>query len=68
MLTALFDSSIVGMHRSIEKYDKITKCGVETDLIRDMVDMLEVSNEFKANTKAIKVADEMIGTIIDIMA
>ena len=68
MLTGIFDSSIIGMHRSIEKYDRLVKRGEDTELIRDMVEIMKVGNEFKANTRAIKVADDMIGSIIDIMA
>lgn len=68
MLTGLFDSSLMGMHRSIERYNDIVRRGFETDLINDVVEIMKVSNEFKANVRAIKVGDEMIGTIIDIMA
>lgn len=68
MLSNLMNTSIVGMQKSIERYESIIKRSEDSDLIRDMVEMLEVSSEFKANTKAIKVADEMLGTVIDILA
>ncbi|MBU1627517.1 hypothetical protein KKB18_09135 [bacterium] len=66
MISGIFDSSIMGMQRTIAKYDSIVKGGEDSALIHDMVDMIKVSSEFKANTKSIKVADEMFGTIINI--
>jgi hypothetical protein len=68
MITTLLNTSIAGINKSIEKYNSIMNRGKESDLIKDITDMMIVSNEFKTNTKAVKVADEMLGTIIDIMA
>jgi len=68
MLIGLFDTSIIGMQKSFEQYNKIVRREQESDLIRDLVEMVKAKDGFKANTKGLKVADEMLGTIIDILA
>jgi flagellar hook protein FlgE len=68
MLSGIFNSSVMGMQKSIEKYNSIVSKGQETDLIRDMTEMLKIKSEFKADTKVIKTVDEMLGAIIDLMA
>jgi flagellar hook protein FlgE len=39
-----------------------------TDLAKEMTDMLQNKNELAANVKTIKVQNEMIGTLLDMIA
>lgn len=68
-----------GVYASVEKTGDPspvaleTRGGVETlveksnaDLAGSMVDMMVASRSFEANVKAIKTADEMTGTVLDL--
>jgi len=68
MISTPLNVSVSGIHKSIEKYNNILKGGLDTDLLKDTIELLEASNELKANIKSLKTADEMLGTIIDVMA
>jgi flagellar basal body rod protein FlgG len=39
-----------------------------TDLAKEMTDMITNKNELKANTKVIRAQDEMLGALLDIIA
>jgi flagellar hook protein FlgE len=41
--------------------------GSGTDLTRSMVDLITDQRTFEANTKSIQTADEMLGTILDVV-
>jgi flagellar basal body rod protein FlgG len=42
--------------------------GQAVDLAREMVEMIVAKHGFSANAKTIQVADEMLGSLIDVLA
>ncbi|SEQ14716.1 hypothetical protein SAMN05428969_2187 [Devosia sp. YR412] len=64
-----------GMQRASDRFEASanriarTGTGLETsDLATDIVDMKQAEIDFKASTKVVKVADDMIGAMLDILA
>ena len=66
-ISSAIDSALTGMRNNINDLGDIARKGFETDLANDMVELLKIRNDFKANTKVIKTADEMLGSILDII-
>jgi flagellar hook protein FlgE len=68
MITSAFSSALSGIYKSVEMLNKVAKSGAERDFVQDMSDLIVSEASFKANTKTMKTADEMIGSIIDTFA
>lgn len=64
-----------GLQRATDRFEasasRIARfgTGLETsDLATDIIDMKQAEIDFKASTKVIKVADDMLGSMLDILA
>lgn len=65
-----------GMHRAAERFEASanrvarfgTGLGGEVDLATEMVDVMLAKTDFEAATKVVKVADNMAGSLLDILA
>ncbi len=58
-----------GMNNSIKEFNKIAQDIANpntVDIAKDMVDMIQQKDNFKANAKVVKTYNELMGTIIDI--
>ncbi|HTO28333.1 MAG TPA: flagellar basal body rod C-terminal domain-containing protein [Devosia sp.] len=64
------------MHRAADRFEASanrvarfgTGLGGEVDLATEMVDVMMAETDFKAATKIVRVADEMAGSLLDILA
>ena len=63
-------SSYAGVERALTRFDKAAQeiARPEGDLVKGTVEMTEAKATFEANLAVIKTADEMKGTLIDIVA
>ena len=65
-----------GMQRAADRFEASanrvarfgTGLGGEVDLTTEMVDVMMAQTDFEAATKAVKVADNMAGALLDILA
>lgn len=65
-----------GMQRAADRFEASaarvarfgTGLGGEVDLATEMVDVMMAETDFKASTKLVRVADEMAGSLLDILA
>jgi flagellar basal body rod protein FlgG len=65
-----------GMERAADRFEASanriarfgTGLGGEIDLAAEMVDVMMAETDFKAATKIVRVADEMAGSLLDILA
>lgn len=65
-----------GMQRAADRFEDSanrvarfgTGLGGEVDLATEMVDVMMAETDFKAATKIVRVADEMAGSLLDILA
>ena len=65
-----------GMQRAADRFEASaarvarsgTGLGGEIDLATEMVDVMMAETDFKASAKLIRVADEMAGSLLDILA
>lgn len=65
-----------GMHRAADRFEasaaKVARFGTglggEVDLATEMVDVMMAETDFKASAKIVRVADEMAGSLLDILA
>ncbi|MGB3338891.1 MAG: flagellar basal body rod C-terminal domain-containing protein [Devosia sp.] len=65
-----------GMQRAADRFEASanrvarfgTGLGGEVDLATEMVDVMMAETDFKASAKLVRVADEMAGSLLDILA
>jgi flagellar basal body rod protein FlgG len=65
-----------GMQRAADRFEASanrvarfgTGLGGEVDLATEMVDVMMAKTDFEAATKVVKVADNMAGSLLDILA
>jgi hypothetical protein len=57
-----------GFDRLNRAAGRIARDGAEGDLAGNFVEVMKARHEVKANAKMVRVADETIGTLIDILA
>ena len=65
-----------GMHRAAERFEASanrvarfgTGLGGEVDHATEMVNVMMAETDFKAASKIVRVADEMAGSLLDILA
>jgi len=65
-----------GMHRAADRFEASaarvarfgTGLGGEVDLATEMVNVMMAETDFKASAKLVRVADEMAGSLLDILA
>ena len=48
--------------------DRIARNGADDDLAANVVDMLKARQHVRANVAVVRTADEMIGTLLDVLA
>lgn len=76
MAISAISSGISGMHRAADRFEASanrvarfgTGLGGEVDLASEMVDVMMAETDFKAATKIVRVADDMVGSLLDILA
>lgn len=59
-----------GFERSAQSADRITKAFLPDsteDPVVPLIELKQASNQVKASAKVIKVGDEMLGTVLDIL-
>jgi hypothetical protein len=57
-----------GSDRVSQAADRIARNGMDDDLAGNMVNMLEARRHVRANVAVVRTADEMIGTLLDVLA
>jgi flagellar hook-associated protein FlgK len=64
-----------GMHRAADRFEasaaRVARFGTglgEVDLATEMVEVMMAETDFKASAKIVRIADEMAGSLIDILA
>jgi flagellar basal body rod protein FlgC len=57
-----------GFDRLTQAAGRIARNGAGDDLAGNMVDMLKARQEVRANVAVVRTADEMIGTLLDVLA
>ena len=64
-----------GMHRAAERFEasavRVARYGTglgEIDLASEMVNVMMAETDFRASAKIVRVADEMAGSLLDILA
>jgi hypothetical protein len=57
-----------GFDRLARAADRIARNGAGADLAGNMVDMLKSRQDVRANVAVGRTADEMIGTLLDVLA
>jgi len=57
-----------GFDRLSRAADRIARNGAGDDLAGNMVDMLKARQDVRANVAVVRAADEMIGTLLDVLA
>ena len=57
-----------GFDRLSRAADRIARNGDSDDLAGNMVDMLKARQDVRANVTVVRTADEMIGTLLDVLA
>jgi hypothetical protein len=65
-----------GMQRAADRFEASanrvarfgTGLGGEVDLATEMVDVMMAETDFKASAKLVRVADDMTGSLLDILA
>ena len=71
MLSAI-DQGSRGIKAGIDRLDRaadhIAREGADGDLAGNIVDLLKAKQEVRAGVSVVKVADETIGTLIDVLA
>ena len=71
MLTAI-DEGMRGINTGFDRLNRaasrIARDGAEGDVTGNLVEMMKARHEVRINATAIRVADETIGTLIDVMA
>lgn len=71
MLKAI-DSSLQGINAGFARLDRaadrIARDGAGGDITGNLVDTIKARHEVRVNATAIRVADDTIGTLIDILA
>ena len=71
MLSAI-DQGSRGINAGIDRLsgaaDHIAREGANGDLAGNVVDLLKAKQEVRAGASVVKVADETIGTLIDVLA
>jgi hypothetical protein len=71
VLTAI-DEGIRGINTGFDRLNRaagrIARDGAGGDVAGNLVEVMKARHEVKANAKAVRVTDETIGTLIDILA
>lgn len=71
MLKAI-DSSLQGINAGSDRLnraaERVARDGAGGDITSNLVDTMKARHEVRVNATAIRVADETIGTLIDILA
>jgi flagellar basal body rod protein FlgG len=64
-----------GMQRAADRFEvsanRVARFGTgleDVDLATEMVDVMMAETDFKASAKVVRVADEMTGSLLDILA
>src|SRR6185503_12654485 len=72
MMLGAIEQALKGITGSFDRLDKaaakIARDGAGGDLAADMIDLKRAGHEARANVAAARTADEMIGTILDVLA
>lgn len=68
-------SGTTGMQRAADRFEasanRVARFGTgleDVDLATEMVDVMMAKTDFKANAAIVRVADEMTGSLLDILA
>jgi len=68
-------SGTLGMQRAADRFEasanRVARFGTgleDVDLATEMVDVMMAKTDFKANATIVRVADEMTGSLLDILA
>lgn len=71
MLKAI-DSSLQGLNTGFDRLnraaDRIARDGAGGDIAGNLVEVMKARQEVRVNATALRVADDTIGTLIDILA
>lgn len=71
MIGAL-DHALGGLQAGFERLDqaarRIAADGAGDDLATNVVDLLQARHQVRANATVVRVADEMVGTLLDVLA
>lgn len=71
MLKAI-DSSLQGLNTGFDRLnraaDRIARDGAGGDIAGNLVEVMKARQEVRVNAAALRVADDTIGTLIDILA
>ena len=66
------DQSLSGMRGGFDRLDasavRIARDGAEGDLAGNVVDLMRARQDVRANAAALRTADQMIGSLLDLMA
>jgi flagellar hook protein FlgE len=64
-----------GMHRAADRFEasaaRVARFGTglgDVDLATEMVEVLTAETDFKASAKIVRAADDMLGSLLDILA
>lgn len=71
-MTDAIDTAARGIATGVERLDRtadrIARDTDSTDVATNMVELLRAKNQDGANVRAVRTADAMIGTILDVLA
>jgi len=66
------DSGLQGIYTGVDRLnraaERIARDGAGGDITGNLVDLMKARHEVRINTASVRVADETIGTLIDILA
>ncbi len=66
------NAGLAGLHANIERLERgaehVARAGVSDALPDHLVDMLTSQRGVEASARVVKTADEMIGTLLDVLA
>ena len=72
MISGTVETALMGLNAALESMQRtaarIAEFTSETDLIKDIVQLSIDERRFEANIAVIRTADDMIGSLLDILA
>jgi hypothetical protein len=72
MISRLGGAAVGGLAAQIQRFERsaarVAQGGASGDYVSEAVEQMDVTHAVKANIKVIRAADEMVGTLFDIVA
>ena len=72
MISKLGGAAVGGLAAQIQRFERsaarVAQNGAGGDYVGEAVEQMDVTHAVKANIKVIRAADEMVGTLFDIVA